>query len=592
MNNSIKKGAFVACKYTIQFPIAESAIVGSFRAKDESGQTVRLDLIELASLSSSYFDSNNKLINVDLVRGLDHPNILRMIDYCETVIDSQRYACFVYKYAGNESVIERIKRGTVFSPYSAIPIILDLLDALRYLQVRPNPVVHNNLSPGTIFFDYSEHKEKPILTGFENARTLSQTENAIPFMNLALFFAAPEVMNGIYIPQSDIYSLGAVLYYMMTGIPPFYDETVVNQPIDKQKKLLEQIRNRRLDFSLADSDLIDDHLKNTIIKVLSFNFRDRFQTPEEFGRALNKEVMLDHFDNPSPRQSFQPAQNNKGGGGFKQIAGMDEIKLQLKEDVIDYLHDPDLYKKYGIPMLNGILLYGPPGCGKTFISQKFAEEVGYNFVMIKPSDLQSRFVNATQENIGKLFKEAEQKAPTIIFIDELDAIVPTREGELHQMHAAAVNEILAQMTNCGEKGIFVIAATNRPERIDPAILRTGRLDKHFYIPPPDFAARVSMFKLYLKERPIDLSLDYDDLSALTKNYVASDIKFLIDQASIKALKLKSRITMGIFEEVIHRNLPSVTLAEIRKYDEFRKKWETAKSGIQPEKEKQKFGFNE
>jgi transitional endoplasmic reticulum ATPase len=81
------------------------------------------------------------------------------------------------------------------------------------------------------------------------------------------------------------------------------------------------------------------------------------------------------------------------------------------------------------------------------------------------------------------------------------------------MHAAAVNEILAQMTNCGERGIFVIAATNRPERIDPAILRTGRLDKHFYIPPPDFNARVSMFKLYLKDRPIDLSLDYDDLSA-------------------------------------------------------------------------------
>ena len=589
MNNPLKKGSTLSDKYKIQFPITESSIVSSYRAKDESGETLRLDLIELASLSSAYFDANNKLLNVDLIRELDHPNILRMIDYCETMIDNQRYACFVYKYTGNESLKERMKREMVFSPYSAIPIILDLLEAVRYLQTRPNPVVHNNISPGTVFLDYSEHKEKPMLTGFENARTMSQTENTIPLRNLSLFFVAPEVMNGIFIPQSDIYSLGGVLYYLITGIPPFYDETVVNQPIDKQKKLLEQIRNRRLDFSLADPNLIDDHLRNTIVKALSFNFRDRFQTPEEFGRALNREVMLDHIDTPS---HLQPAQNNKGGGGFKQIAGMDEIKLQLKEDVIDYLHDPDLYKKYGIPMLNGILLYGPPGCGKTFIAQKFAEEVGYNFVMIKPSDLQSRFVNATQENIGKLFKEAEQKAPTIIFIDELDAIVPTREGELHQMHAAAVNEILAQMTNCGERGIFVIAATNRPERIDPAILRTGRLDKHFYIPPPDFAARVSMFKLYLKERPIDLSLDYNDLSAKTNNYVASDIKFLIDQASIKALKLKSRITMGIFEEVIHTNLPSVTLAEIRKYDEFRKKWEIAKSGIQAEKEKQKFGFNE
>jgi transitional endoplasmic reticulum ATPase len=586
------KGNLVAGKYSIQFPISENRVVSTYRAKDKNRCTVRLDLINLASLSSSYFDEENSLINNNLIKTLYHPNLLKMIDHGETTIGKQRFAYRVYKYEGNESIKERMKRETVFSSYSAIPLILYLLDVLKYLQNRPDPVIHNGLSPESIFLDYSEHKEKPILTSFENARKLSQTENPIPFRNLSLFYAAPEVMNGIYIPQSDIFSLGGVLYYLITGIPPFYDEKVVNQPIDKQKKLMEQLRNRPLDFSLADSNLIDDHLENTIIKSLSFNFRDRFQSPEEFERALKREVTLDHVDSKSQRHAFEQPQIKKDGGGFAQIAGMDEIKLQLKEDVIDYLHDPDLYKKYGIPMLNGILLYGPPGCGKTFISQKFAEEVGYNFVMIKPSDLQSRFVNATQENIGKLFKEAEQKAPTIIFIDELDAIVPTREGELHQMHAAAVNEILAQMTNCGERGIFVIAATNRPERIDPAILRTGRLDKHFYIPPPDFNARVSMFKLYLKDRPIDLSLDYDDLSAKTNNYVASDIKFLIDQASIKALKLRSRITMGIFEEVIQSNLPSVTLSEIRKYDEFRKKWEFEKSGVQPEKEKPKFGFNE
>ena len=149
---------------------------------------------------------------------------------------------------------------------------------------------------------------------------------------------------------------------------------------------MEQIRNRPLDFSLADSDLIDVHLRNTIIKALSFNFRDRFQSPEEFERVLNREVMLDHMDSKTNSPVFKNPDEKKDGGGFAQIAGMDELKLQLKEDVIDYLHDSELYKKYGIPMLNGILLYGPPGCGKTFVAQKFAEEVGYNFVMIKPSD--------------------------------------------------------------------------------------------------------------------------------------------------------------------------------------------------------------
>jgi serine/threonine protein kinase len=180
MNNPIKKGCVASGKYTIQFPIAESSMVGSYRAKNEAGQTVRLDMIELASLSSSYFDGNNKLMNVKLIKGLDHPNLLTMIDFCETVIDNQRFACFVYNYAGNESLIERMKRETVFSPYSAIPLILDLLDVLKYLQNRTDPIVHNSISPETIFLDYSEHKEKPILTGFENARTLSHTENTIP----------------------------------------------------------------------------------------------------------------------------------------------------------------------------------------------------------------------------------------------------------------------------------------------------------------------------------------------------------------------------------------------------------------------------
>ena len=269
---------------------------------------------------------------------------------------------------------------------------------------------------------------------------------------------------------------------------------------------------------------------------------------------------------------------------------MESLKQQLKEDVIDFLNNPELYKEYGVPMLNGMLLYGPPGCGKTFIAQKFADEVGYNFVMIKPSDLQSKYVNATQENIGKLFKEAEEKAPTIIFIDELDAIVPSREGELHQMHASAVNEVLAQMTNCGEKGIFVIGATNRPEKIDSAILRTGRLDKSVYLPPPDKNARSAMFKLYLKDRPIDLGLDYDRLALLTENYVSSDLKFLIDEASRKALKTRGRITMPIFMEVISDNKPSVSLTEIRKYEALKKQWDNEKQDLQTKNDRPRIGF--
>ena len=133
------------------------------------------------------------------------------------------------------------------------------------------------------------------------------------------------------------------------------------------------------------------------------------------------------------------------------------------------------------------------------------------------------------------------------------------------MSTSAVNEFLAQMNNCGADDIFIIGATNRPTSIDPAIMRSGRLDKHIYISPPDFDERKSMFEIYLKNRPIDIGLDYEKLAQLTDNIVSSDIKFLCDEASRKALKEKSRITMQILEQTITNFTPSVSSEEIQKY---------------------------
>ena len=147
---------------------------------------------------------------------------------------------------------------------------------------------------------------------------------------------------------------------------------------------------------------------------------------------------------------------------------------------------------------------------------------------------------------------------------------------MHQMHAGAVNEFLAQMSNCSEKGIFVIAASNRPEKIDSAILRTGRIDRVIYLPPPDFEARRKMFELYLKKRPIDLGLNYETLAEITDNYLASDIKFIVDDASRYALKRKVRITQEIFDVVIAKIKPSISLSELEKYEKLKEKLEDKK----------------
>jgi len=198
---------------------------------------------------------------------------------------------------------------------------------------------------------------------------------------------------------------------------------------------------------------------------------------------------------------------------------------------------------------NGILLYGPPGCGKTFIARKLAEEVEYNFIEIKPSDLASIYVHGSQEKIGNLFKNAIESAPAILFLDELDALVPKRDEATYH-YSAEVNEFLTQLDKAGEKGVLIIGATNRINKIDNAILRTGRMDKHFYVPPPDKEARVELFKIHSQERPIDEAIEFDKLADLTESYSCSDIEFLVNEAAREALQERRNIRMKDFINVI------------------------------------------
>jgi len=190
-------------------------------------------------------------------------------------------------------------------------------------------------------------------------------------------------------------------------------------------------------------------------------------------------------------------------------------------------------------------------------------------VAVKPSDLASIYVHGTQEKIGQLFKEAKEKAPSIIFIDEVDAILPSRQGNLYHSYASEVNEFLAQMTECHEHGIFIIAATNRPEKIDPAILRTGRMDKVVYVEPPDFEARIEMFRLYMKDRPAAPDIDLKQLAGLSENYVSSDIKFIVNEASRNALMERVLITQSHLEEVLRKTSPSISENQIKQYEIFK-----------------------
>jgi len=370
----------------------------------------------------------------------------------------------------------------------------------------------------------------------------------------------------------------SLLYNLLFGIPPYFiDVTDCNDDKSLQREKIE--RQRESPLYIPDEEIfeLDDQLKNIMCKALATDLEERFENIDEFIKALNGEIKVERTVNKKKVHCGGVEKKTQisvpKGKGFSAIAGMTELKEQMQVEVIDALHSPEEYAKYGLTIPNGMLLYGPPGCGKTFFAKHFAEEVGFNFMFIKPSSLKSKWVNATQENIAKMFKDAEEKAPTIIFIDEINELVPNRDSDVHEMARSAVNEMLAQMDRTGERGIFIIGATNYPDMIDPAILRAGRLDKKYYIGTPDFEARKLLFELYLKDRPYDFGLDYDKLSVLTEDYVSADLEMIVNDASRIALRQKSRITMAILENVISKTRPSLTKKELEKYQSIKAKME-------------------
>ncbi|APX64915.1 CDC48 family AAA ATPase [Sphingomonas sp. gentR] len=272
---------------------------------------------------------------------------------------------------------------------------------------------------------------------------------------------------------------------------------------------------------------------------------------------------------------------------WEDVGGLDTAQMKLKEGVELPLKDPDAFRRLGIRPAKGFLLYGPPGTGKTLLAKAVAREAQANFIATKSSDLLSKWYGESEQQITRLFARARQVAPTVIFIDELDSLVPARGGGLGepQVTERVVNTILAEMDGLEElQSVVVIGATNRPNLVDPALLRPGRFDELIYVGVPDKAGRRRILGIQTAKMPLAEDVDLDDVAARTDRFTGADLGDVVRRAGLIALRKSlgaTQVDMAAFDEALTEARASVTPEMERDYEQIAAKLKQEAAAIQP-----------
>lgn len=575
--------------YSVSFHIKDGLYAETYRVKDERNKNYFLKLFHYAKLHRSQFDSDGNVLEISIAKSLHHPTIVAYHDSGELIFCGVKYAYLVCEFISGETLAQKMAREHTCSVYEAKSIILDVLEGVKYLHTQDDPIIHNELTIQNVMLDLTSSTLHPVIIDLGYARYLSQGNKSYYKEGLSLFSMAPEAFNGIFTIQSDIYSMGVMLYSLLFGTPPHYLE--LSRYMQDRESLEDTIRvEQKKPIKIPNMNLfeLDEQLINIMGKAMAFNPEDRFKSIDEFISALKGKIKVDTITTAKVDDT-QAAKESKAhvrkGNGFKDVIGMAELKERLQYDVIDLLAHPEEAKSWGIDIPNGMLFYGPPGCGKTYFAEKFAEEAGCNFISAHCSDVASPYIHGGQTKIAELFKEARENAPTILFLDEIEAMLTDRGKQNNVSESGEVNEFLAQLNNCGKDGVIVIGATNIPTQIDKAALRSGRLELKYYIPQPDQEARKGLFQLYLKQTKVDFGMDYEHLASITNNYVSSEIKFIVDEAVRLSRRQRLRyVTMDVLESIIKEHKPDLSTEDIKRYEKIRDEFE----GKQPER--RRIGF--
>ena len=296
---------------------------------------------------------------------------------------------------------------------------------------------------------------------------------------------------------------------------------------------------------LPEIDLDEEHIPPEVLEKMEVRMSDFRQAIKEIEPSALREIYLE-----IPEVSWD------------QVGGLEEVKERLKESIEWPLTKPEMFEHFGINPPRGIVLFGAPGTGKTLIAKAIANEAKANFITIKGPELISKWVGESEKAVREVFKKAKQSSPSIVFLDEFESIASMRrssDGSGSDVMNRVVNQLLSSMDGVeGMEGVIVVAATNRPEMIDPALLRSGRFERVLHIPPPDVASLKEILKIHTADMPLG-RFKLDDLATNLQNYTGADIEAICREAALIAMRAERKtVSKKHFEEAIGRVRPTVT----------------------------------
>lgn len=279
---------------------------------------------------------------------------------------------------------------------------------------------------------------------------------------------------------------------------------------------------------------------------------------------------------------------------WDDVGALAEVREELSFAVTQPIHHPERFEALGLPAATGVLLYGPPGCGKTLVAKAVANESGANFISIKGPELLNKYVGESERAVRQLFARARAAHPCVLFFDELDALAPRRGTDNNQAAERVVNQLLTEMDGVdARQGIFLVAATNRPDMIDPALLRPGRLDKVLYVPLPPPVDRASILRALVRRTPLEPGVDLEAVArdGRCDGFSGADMAALVREAAVAALKeamaagpggAPPRVGPRHFETALGRVQASVSRKDRRSYEALRLRLRSTRSHIQPD----------